>query len=63
MACELSMQCDLVYRFLKSALPEDIIDVDLKVHTFKESTHLKRITSPKHPNVSHGEQTYIHTPP
>ena len=42
MVCELSMQCDLVYRFLKYALPEDAIDVDLKVctlkgiHTFKK---------------------------
>ena len=35
MACELSMQCDLVFRFLKCVLPEDTIDVDLKVCTLK----------------------------
>ena len=35
MTCELSMQCDLVYRFLKCALPEDTTDMDLKVHTLK----------------------------
>ena len=29
------MQCDLMYGFLKCALQEDTIDVDLKVHTLK----------------------------
>ena len=33
MACELLMQCDLIFGFLKCALPEDTIDVDLKVCT------------------------------
>ena len=33
MACELSMQHDLVFGILKCTLPEDTIDVDLKVHT------------------------------
>ena len=33
MACESLMQCDLVYGFLKCALPQDTINVDLKVHT------------------------------
>ena len=35
MACELAMQCELVYGFLKCALPEDRIDMYLKVHTLK----------------------------
>ena len=35
MACKLSMQYNLVYRFLKCALPKDMIDVDLKVCTLK----------------------------
>ena len=35
MASELSMQCNLVYRFLKYALPQDTIDVDLKGCTLK----------------------------
>ena len=29
------MQCDLVYEFLKCALPEYTINVDLEVHTLK----------------------------
>ena len=29
------MQCDLTYGFLKCAIPEDAVDVDLKVHTLK----------------------------
>ena len=29
------MQCGLVYGFFKCALPEDTIDVPLKVHTLK----------------------------
>ena len=43
MACELAMQCDLVLRFLRCALPEDTINVDIKVctlkviHTFKKN--------------------------
>ena len=36
MACELSTQCDLVYGFLKCALPDVTIDVALKVPTLKE---------------------------
>ena len=42
MASELSTQCDLYYWFLRYALPEDTIEVDLKVytlmgiHTFKK---------------------------
>ena len=35
MACEFSMQCDFFYGFLECAFPEDTIDVDLKVHTWK----------------------------
>ena len=35
MACKLSMQCNVVYGFLKCALPEDTIVVDLKFHTLK----------------------------
>ena len=35
MACKLSTQCDLVYGFLKCALLEDTIDVDLEVCTWK----------------------------
>ena len=29
------MQCDFVYGFLKCALPEGTIDVNLQVHTLK----------------------------
>ena len=35
MACELAMQCNFKFRFLKCALPEDMINVNLKVHTLK----------------------------
>ena len=35
MACELSTQCDLIFGSLKYTLPEDTIDVDLKVHTLR----------------------------
>ena len=35
MACELLMQCDFIYGFLKCALPADTMDVDLKVCTLK----------------------------
>ena len=35
MACKLLMQCDLIFGFLKCALPDDTIDVDLKVCTPK----------------------------
>ena len=33
MACKLSSQCDLIFGILNCTLPEDTIDVDLKVHT------------------------------
>ena len=33
MACELATNCDLISGILTSSLPEDTIDVDLKVHT------------------------------
>ena len=33
MACKLSTPCDLILRILSCTLPEDIIDVDFKVHT------------------------------
>ena len=35
MAWALTVQCHLVYQFIKCALPGDTIDVDLKVHTLK----------------------------
>ena len=35
MAHEVAMQYNLILRFLKCALPEDTIDVDLKFHTLK----------------------------
>ena len=40
MACKLAVQCNLMYEFLKCALPENTIETDLKVcmlkgiHTF-----------------------------
>ena len=42
MACDLAVICDLLYRYLKCGLPDDTIDMDLKVctlkgiHTFKK---------------------------
>ena len=48
------MQCNLTYGSLKCALPEDKIDVDLKVHTLKG--YLRRTTNPKPPNVVCAEQ-------
>ena len=63
MACMLSMQCNLVYEFYKYSLPEDTADVDLKVYTLKGIHTFKRTTSPKPPNVAHGEQRYNPTPP
>ena len=35
MACGLAVQCDLIYGCLKCGLPEDTINVDLKVDTLK----------------------------
>ena len=35
MTCELLTQCDLIFGLLKCALPEDTIDVDLKICTLK----------------------------
>ena len=35
MTCKLAMQCNLVFRFLKCALPEDTIKMDCKVHTLQ----------------------------
>ena len=63
MACELSIQCDLVYGFLKCALPEDTIDVDLKVHTLKEIHTFKKDYKSQTSKCSHGEQQYNSTPP
>ena len=49
MACELLMQCHLVFGFLKCALPEDTIDVNLKDHSLKGiHTYIKC----KWPNVA-----------
>ena len=42
MVCELSVQCDLVYRFQKCALPEDTKDVDLKVCILKGINTFKK---------------------
>ena len=44
MACDLLTQCDLIFGILKCALPEDTIDVDLKVctlwgiHTYRKDS-------------------------
>ena len=62
MACKLAMQSDLIFGFLKFALPEDTIDVELKVCTLKGSTHSKRTISPKHQGVVHGEEKCNPTP-
>ena len=64
MAYKLSMWSNLVYGFLKCALPEDTIDVDLKVYTLKGiHTFKKDYKSPKPSNVVCGEQRYNLTPP
>ena len=62
MACELSVQCYLVYRFLKYSLPEDTIDVHLKVHTLKGIHTFKKDWDPKPPYVVNGEHMYNPTP-
>ena len=42
MASQITLMCDFVFRFLRCHLPEDIIDIDLKIHmiqgvyTYKE---------------------------
>ena len=33
MVCKLAIQCNVVYGFIKCALPEDMINVDLMIHT------------------------------
>ena len=43
MACKLAIQCDLIFRFLKCALPEDTINVDLKGHTLKRTHTFKKV--------------------
>ena len=35
MTCELLTHCDLIFGFLKCAIPEDTVDVDLQVHTLQ----------------------------
>ena len=41
MACKLSMQCDLIFGIIKCTIPEDTVDVDLKVCTLR-ATHTYR---------------------
>ena len=40
MVCEFALQCNLMYGFLKCALPEDTTDMNLKVHTLKGNSHI-----------------------
>ena len=42
MACEHTIQCDLAYGVMKCGLPEDTVDVDLKVCTLKGIHTFKR---------------------
>ena len=43
MACNLSMQCDLIFGFLKCALPEDLKVHNLKrIHTFRKDYKLQK---------------------
>ena len=58
MACKLAMQCNLLYGFLKCALPEDMIDVDLKVQTLKGINTYKKDYNPKPPNVALEKQRH-----
>ena len=55
MACELLMQCDLVFGILECTLPEDTIDVDLKVCTLWEFMPTEKTEVHKSSNVAHGE--------
>ena len=52
MACELSMLCDLVYRFLKCALPEDTRDMHLKVCTLNGIHKFKKDSKSQTPKCS-----------
>ena len=63
MACEISMQCNLVHRFLKCAIPGDTIDVDLKVHTLKGIHMFKKDYKSQTSKCSLWEQRYSPTPP
>ena len=59
MACELSKQCNLFYSFLKCALPEETIDVDLKACTSKGIHKFKKdYKSPDIQMEVYGEQRY-----
>ena len=35
MASQINPVCDLAFRFLKCDLPEDTVDIDLKIHTIR----------------------------
>ena len=61
MAFELSLQCNLVYRFLKCAFPEDTADVDLKVYTLEGIHKFKK--DYKSQSTKCGEKRYNHIPP
>ena len=54
MACELLMQCDLIFGIISCILLENTIDVDLKVHTLWQ-TGTKRTEIHKSSNVALGE--------
>ena len=47
MACKLLMQCDLILGILKFTLPEDTIDLDLKIHTLRGIHTFKKKTEHK----------------
>ena len=49
------MQCDLVYGILNCALPEDTVDVDLKVCTLKGNHMLRNDYKSQKKNVALGE--------
>ena len=55
MACELLMQHGLVYGFLKHALPEDAIDMDLTVQTLNGIHMFREDYKSQTTNVALGE--------
>ena len=55
MACELLTPCILIFGILKCTLPEDTIDVDLKVHVLRGIHTFKKDGVNKSSNVALGE--------
>ena len=62
MACELAVQCNLMHSYLKCGLPEDTIDVDLKIHTLKGIHTFKKDYKSQTSECSPWELKYNLTP-